>query len=146
MDEDGVFSVDFLLSVMIIMFIFTGLINIISERAILAEETQKLSQSRIQIEKISNALNKVYCGGYGQKINIKLPEKIGNSTYLVKIKYSAVYVEIEGKKGKTPHYPMTIVDSNLKNVNELVIIPGKSYYVENIPLNHSFALKISEIK
>lgn len=143
MEDCGVLSVDFLLSIMMIMLIFSGLVNIISDRTNLVNENDKLSQSRILVEKISSALNKVYCGGFGQKITINLPEKIENSTYLIKIRDSSVYIELEGKIGKTQHYPMLIIDSKTGNTNEIIMHPGKTYTIANIPLNNSSAVTMT---
>lgn len=137
MDSSGALSVDFILSILMVILISIGLISTISDRMDQAQETEKLSQARILTEKIASTINNVQ-NHKGKEIIYKMPESVGNtSNYKVSVNSTGVYIEIENMKGKSETYPVRIVNE-LKNKAEITMVPGKSYLIKNNPSNNHY--------
>lgn len=136
MDSSGALSVDFILSILMVILISIGLISTISDRMDQVQETEKLSQARILTEKLASTINNVQTHK-GKEIIYKMPESVGNtSNYKVSVNSTGVYIEIDNMKGKSETYPVRIV--NGLNKAEITMVPGKSYLIKNNPSNNHY--------
>lgn len=107
MDNKGIFTLDFLLSFLVIMVICGGLIQVAVTRLHTANTINTITESRQLTETVSSTINTIICNP-NQTTKIKLPEKIGNSTYIMYIHNNDIFLEVGGMKEKTSFYPTSI--------------------------------------
>lgn len=107
MDNKGVFTLDFLLSFLVIMVICGSLIQVTVTRLNNANTINTLTEARQLTEIVSSTINTIICNP-NQTTKIKLPEKIGNSTYIMYIHNNEIFLEVDGIKEKTSFYPTSI--------------------------------------
>ncbi len=108
MDQQGYLTVEFMFTLLVIIFMMTSTINIISERMQMVSETENLSEARHLAENVASAINKVNSGGNGHEITLKMPPNIGDSNYQLWLNSSGVYIESGGRRGKATIYPVRI--------------------------------------
>ncbi len=145
MDEEGHLSVEFIITILVMILMGMGMVDIVSERMELVHEAEKLSEARFLAEKVASTINKVNSAGNGHEIKITLPEKVGKSSYLLWINSSGVYVEQGGRKGKAVIYPVTIWFNSSYGPGYRMM-PGKTYRVLNRRNNGKTVIYIINVK
>ncbi|MBU4535615.1 MAG: hypothetical protein KKF16_07305 [Euryarchaeota archaeon] len=145
MDEEGHLSVEFIITILVMILMGMGMVDIVSERMDLAYEAEKLSEARFLAEKVASNINKVNSAGNGHEIKITLPEKVGKSSYLLWVNSSGVYVEQGGRKGKAVIYPVNIW-FNASYGPGYRMMPGKTYRLLNKMNNGKTVIYIINVK
>lgn len=145
MDEQGHLTVDFLITMLLMIILGMGMVTIISERMDMVYETEKLSEARFLAEKVASTVNKVNAGGNGHEIRMTLPENLGKSSYLLWVNSSGVYVEQGGRKGKAAIYPVTIWFNSSYGPGYRMM-PGKTYRLLNKRNNGKTVIYIVNVK
>lgn len=98
MDQQGYLSLEFIFTLLVMTVLVGTMVTLTSERMDRAMENEKLSEARFLVEYVASAINKVNSAGNGHEIRITMPPKVGNSSYLLWLNSSGVYIEFEGKK------------------------------------------------
>ena len=107
MDNKGIFTLDFLLSFLIVIVICAGLIQITLTRLDTANTINTATEARQLSEIVASTINTMICNK-NQTTIIKLPEKIENYKYQLYIQNNEVFLEVNGLKEKTTFYPTKI--------------------------------------
>ena len=116
MDNKGIFTLDFLLSFLVIIVICFGLVQVTITRLNTANTINTMIESKQLIETVSCTINSMICNP-NQTTKLKLPEKIGNSTYNMYIHNNDIFLEVEGMKEKTSFYPTNINNHYDSHIN-----------------------------
>lgn len=126
MNSKGIFNIEMLISLMILLIVFTFILsaNIVEFTSI--DETQNRKESRIITTDISDIIIKVYQNGNGYSMKYMLPSKINKETYILKINNTGVYVN--------SHYQITYSEifPNLLRQKQYYLEPGNVYEFINI--------------
>lgn len=117
MDSKGIFNIEVMVSLMILLIIFAIILSVAMEEFTSIDETQNRKESRIITEDISAIITEVYTRGEGYSKSYKLPSKINKETYVLKINDSGVYVN--------SHYQLTY-SKIMPNA-----LQQKQYYLES---------------
>lgn len=117
MDSKGIFNIEVMVSLMILLIIFAIILSVAMEEFTSIDETQNRKESRIITEDISAIITEVYTRGDGYSKSYKLPSKINKETYVLKINDSGVYVN--------SHYQLTY-SKIMPNA-----LQQKQYYLES---------------
>jgi uncharacterized protein (UPF0333 family) len=131
MENKGTLSMEFLFKSIILLFICSGLVSVVSDRLDMVSNTEELSEGRILVETIASSINEVYAAGNGQSKDISLPPVVGNSSYIIWVNSSGVYIEFSGMMGKADLYPMIIINGYSNNSHTIELTPGKNYCIKN---------------
>jgi uncharacterized alpha/beta hydrolase family protein len=142
MDDNGTLSVEFLFTSMMILFICSGLVSVVSERLGVASTTEELSEARALSENVASSINQIHSAGNGQSMDILLPPAVGNSTYTLKVNSSGVYIEFLGMMGKADLYPMIIINGDSNTSNTVEMTPGKSYCIKSTNYGNTSTITI----
>lgn len=105
MDSKGIFNIELLISLIIMLIIFLMLINITTQEYSSIEETQNRKEARIITSDISEIINDVYIKGDNYSRKYKLPEKINQETYILQINNSGVYLNSHYQITFSKFYP-----------------------------------------
>lgn len=92
----------------------------------------ELGNARMIGENVAETLNKVYAGGNGHSIYLKMPENINGKNYEVIVNSTGTYVKINGLTGKsfkTPH----LISNSISLKNEAVTLQNnQAYLIKNV--------------
>lgn len=105
MNSKGIFNIELLISLIIMLIIFLMLINITTQEYSSIEETQNRKEARIITSDISEIINDVYIKGDNYSRKYKLPEKINHETYILQINNSGVYLNSHYQITYSKFYP-----------------------------------------
>ena len=92
MDRNGWVSFDFLMASLLILLTIPSLVSIIEERINTVNSVDEISEARVLAENLAEDIEMVYSGGRGCSIIFKLPAKVSNKHYKIKINSTGVYV------------------------------------------------------
>lgn len=136
-DPSASISIDFLISMLFLLIITSSIISIAEGRFITAENTEQLAEARVISEKVANAIEVTYSGGYGHEIRIEMPSSLKGSDYTVKVNQSGVLVMVNGKCGYSFSYLKKISSYN-NNQSEVFMFPKNSYILRNVKFNNNY--------
>jgi hypothetical protein len=131
MDSRGIVTVDLIFATLLIIIVAGSIITIASDRMDTASQTEELGKARITSENVAEAVNKVYSGGTGHSVTIKLPD-ITDKNYYITVNSSGVYVTLDGMIGKAYIAPKKISGSNLLQETQITMHNGASYTIKNV--------------
>ncbi len=116
MDSKGIFNIEMIISLIILLIIFTYISSITMTEFSSIDETENRKESRIITNDIKEIIIQVHQAGNGYSIKYHLPPKINKETYILIINDTGVFVN--------SHYQLTY-SKILPN-----IIKQKQYYLE----------------
>ena len=125
MDNEGIFTLDFLLTFLVIIVICGGLVQVTLTRLDTANNINTITEARQQSEIVASTINTVISNP-NQTIIIKLPEKIGDYSYKLYADHNELFLEVNGMKEKTSFYPTRI---NGEYESRVIFQPNKSYKI-----------------
>lgn len=133
MDNQGILSIDLLLTTFVLLLIITSTCELIYERFDMLEESQELVEARSLAEKVAGPIDQVYAAGDGHSIKIKMPAQIGkDSNYKVIVDSSGVLVDLEGRLGLAYIIPEKFSASSDKlESSTITLYPNKDYVIIN---------------
>ena len=136
MDRDGWVSIDFIIAFMIIILTIPSITAIISDRLDTVNSVREIAEARILEENIAGIIEMVYSGGVGCSYRIKMPPKIANKSYTLKINSTGVYVMFKNHIGTVFITPIKISDS--KYNSNILLEPNKNYNISNIKFGDKY--------
>ena len=132
MDNQGVMTVDLIFATLLIIIIAGSIVTVISDRMNDVSQAEELTKARMTADNLAEAVNKVYSGGTGHSVTVKLPENITDKKYYVKVNSSGVYVIIEGMIGKAYVVPKKISNSYSLQETPVLMQGGATYEITNV--------------
>jgi len=133
--EMGVFTTDFLVSLLCLSFIISYSMAIASYRIDYANEEGILTDLRVLMDELAGRINLVLAGGPGHEMVFTAPPSIHGSRYQLWVNSSGVYGMVNGRYGRSPIYPCMVVDSN-GNPRTIILRPGLTYKISNLNRDH----------
>jgi len=132
MDSRGILAVDLLFASVIILVIIIGILQVISERVDSASNTDEYGNSRIIAESVAETINKVYSGGNGHTITLKLPATISDKNYDIKVNSAGIYILIDGNIGMSFINPRRIASNDKLTDCTVLMHCNHNYIIKNI--------------
>jgi hypothetical protein len=132
MDCYGALSIDFLLSILMVMVVMGSLSTIVSNGLDMAEQSDELVNARMLAEYVAGAIDQTYSGGNGHGIRIVTPPEIGGKYYKVTVNSSGVFIKIGGKDGQAHLVPQKISGTISLISSDVTLLPGRTYFILNI--------------
>ena len=125
METKGTLNIEIIITLMILLTIFSMIISITSHTITINDATQNRKESRIIAEEVANIINKCYTTGDGYSKNYTLPETIHQETYIVKINQTGVHIN--------SHYQIATKYQNYNTIlqGQTYLTPGKTYEFKN---------------
>jgi hypothetical protein len=136
MDRNGWVTIDFMIAFMIIILTIPSITAIISDRIDTANSIREVTESRILVENIAGKVEMVYSGGLGCSYTLKMPPKIGNKPYYLKINSSGVYIRFKNNIGTAFITPMKLSVAGYHS--DILLEPGKTYNISNIRYKNNY--------
>jgi hypothetical protein len=144
MDQHGWVTIDFMIAFTIIILTIPSMIAIIGDRIDNANSIREITEARILVENIATIVEMVYSGGVGCSYIVKMPAKIGNKPYSIKINSSGVYVRFNNNIGTAFITPMRISEGRFHS--NILLEPNKTYNISNIEnINNYNEINIEKI-
>ncbi len=131
MDCHGALSIDFLFSILMVIVVMGSLSTIVSDGMDMAKQSDELGNARMLAEYIAEAIDQTYSGGNGHGIRIVTPPQIGGKYYMVTVNSSGVFIKTGGRGGQAHLVPQKISGSLSLNSSDVILLPGKTYYILN---------------
>lgn len=134
MDSKGIFNIELLIVLIILLIIFSMFISLSLEEFSSVDETENRKEARIIVRDVSQLINEVYINGDGYSRTYLLPSKINSETYILQINNSGVYVN--------SHYQLTfanILPNDIFQYKKIYLEPGNVY--EFININNTVQIK-----
>ncbi len=122
MDSNGIFNIQFIISLMILLIIFTTLLSISVEEFTAIDETQNRKESRIITDDLSEIINEVYVKGDGYSREYELPSKINTESYVLLVNATGVYINSHYQFTYSKFFPQGILKRK-----EFYLEPGNLY-------------------
>lgn len=126
MESKGTLTLEFLITIFVCIIICSMIVSVTIEEFKSIEETQNRKEARLVSDDISQTINKVNINGDGYSVKYRLPSKINNETYIVKINESGVYIN--------SHYQLTytnIIPGNNLRSKTFILLPDNTYEFKN---------------
>jgi hypothetical protein len=136
MDRNGWVTIDFMIAFMIIILTIPSIIAIISDRIDTANSIREVTEARILVENIAGKVEMVYSGGLGCSYTFKMPPKIGNNPYYLKINSSGVYIRYKNNIGMAFITPMKISMAGYHS--NIILEPDRTYNISNIKYGNNY--------
>jgi hypothetical protein len=130
MDSKGIYMINFIFSIFIILIIFIISLNLIESN--LSDETlvEVDLNSRLLLDEIGNSINSVSSKNLGNIKKITLPKNISSVGYYILVKKTEIIISFRSKKGETVIKPIKLANSKGKIINELSLYPGETYKIK----------------
>ncbi|MDL2270516.1 hypothetical protein LJC03_01755 [Methanobrevibacter sp. OttesenSCG-928-I08] len=135
MDNKGIFSLDFLLTIMFILIISITIVSLGENNLKIASNMEFSVENRLLIDSVSNSINQVSSQGSGFSKIIKLPPNIQQKSYLITVYKNNITIESDNKKGTSSIFPIQLVDNNDLNIYEKKLYNGETYIIQNLENN-----------
>jgi len=136
MDKNGWVSVDFMIAFMIIILTIPSITSIINDRVDTANSIREIAEAKILEENVAGIIEMVYSGGQGCSYMLKMPSKIANKSYCLKINSTGVYVMFKNNIGMVFITPMKITKG--KYYSNILLEPNKTYNISNIKFGDNY--------
>jgi hypothetical protein len=136
MDKSGWVSIDFMIAFMIIILTIPSVTAIISDRFDTVNSVREITEAKILEENVAGIIEMVYSGGIGCSYTLKMPSKIENKSYSLKIDQSGVHVMFMNNIGTSFMTPMKITDG--KYYSNIILEPDVTYNISNIKFGDNY--------
>ena len=127
----GAVSVDFLLSMFVIIIVVQSVVALTEDRMDTVKDTEELGGARIIAENVAETIDVTYSGGEGHSTYITLPPNVNGKDYEITVNSSGVFVEVEGMIGKAWVIPKSISSADSPEKSEYILNPQKTYKISN---------------
>jgi hypothetical protein len=136
MDRNGWVNIDFMVAFLIIILTIPSITAIISDRLDTVSSVREIAEAKILEENVAGIIEMVYSGGLGCSYKLKMPSKIANKSYNIKINSTGVYVMFKNHIGTVFITPIKITDG--KYFSNILLEPNKTYNISNIKFGDKY--------
>lgn len=127
----GFLSSDSLISVLVIMLIIMGLINIIINRIDTVNSIDEATGARILGENLAEKIESTASNGPGYYCILQTPENISDEYYQIHINSTGLFVEVNGKTSYSHMVFLRVSGSDYHRDLEVTMKPGRTYNISN---------------
>jgi hypothetical protein len=135
MDNKGIFSIDFLISLMFILIISIAFLSLVENNVKTPSNIDSSVENRLLLDLVANSINQVSSTGSGFSKIIKTPPNISSKSYLITVYNKNVTIESNNNKGVSSIFPIQLVDNNGLNIYEKKLYNGQTYVIQSLENN-----------
>ena len=130
MNIKGAINLEFLITIMFLLIIFSMIISVSENEFNTIQETQNRKEAKMITMDISHIINEVNTNSKGYSLNYNLPGMINKETYIVEINSTGVYVNSHYQLTFNKFIPNNVYYGNT-NQKKIYLEPGNQYQFIN---------------